>query len=273
MEPMHVYRPLGTDSIRLLRLRQSSLVEAELKGELVTGRLMVNAENPSPTSSPTANEASSQTLPTINAGDFDVLPYSWDQDSKYIRIYDRFDVFNGITSIKRNLDEALRTFRAQLRPDHDDLLCVDALCINQGDNNERSTQIEKIGSIYELAKEVRVWLGPGNSKNNSAMSFLRGLDDVDATEHLITDGNNRCCDSFHGLMHRELVNRRWIVQEIALARNAKVCCGNEVITWDDFMFAVSLLVEKVDDIRKVFHQSPEFDSRHDYLGEVGVMSA
>jgi hypothetical protein len=105
------------------------------------------------------------------------------------------------------------------------------------------------------------------------MSFLRGLDDVDATEHLITDGNNRCWDSFRDLMRREWFNCRWIVQEIALARNAKVYCGNEVITWYDFMFAVSLLIEKADVLLKMFHQSPELDFRHDHLGEVGVMSA
>jgi hypothetical protein len=121
---MHVCQPLGTDSIRLLRLRQSRRLEADLEGELVTDRLMVHADNPSPTSSPTANEASSQTLPKINAGNFGALSFSWDQDShsKYIRIYDRFDVFNGIISIKPNLDETQRTFHALLRPDHDDFL-------------------------------------------------------------------------------------------------------------------------------------------------------
>ena len=45
------------------------------------------------------------------------------------------------------------------------------------------------------------------------------------------------------LMQREWFSRRWVVQEIALASNAKIYCGPDSISWNDFAVAVELFVE------------------------------
>ncbi|KAJ8120483.1 hypothetical protein ONZ43_g2817 [Nemania bipapillata] len=40
------------------------------------------------------------------------------------------------------------------------ILWVDALCINQGDSNDRSEQVKRMGPNYENARRTIVWLGP-----------------------------------------------------------------------------------------------------------------
>lgn len=39
---------------------------------------------------------------------------------------------------------------------------IDAICIEQENDIEKSTQVPHMGSIYSLASQVAVWLGPHN---------------------------------------------------------------------------------------------------------------
>lgn len=43
------------------------------------------------------------------------------------------------------------------------MLWVDALCINQVDNTERSQQVAQMGKIYSDARETIAWLGRGTT--------------------------------------------------------------------------------------------------------------
>lgn len=150
---------------------------------------------------------------------------------------------------------------------------MDALCIDQENEEEKSAQIQKISHIYRMAQEVRVWLGPRTPMSDIAMSFLDKLDDLDDIDELISnDESNKDWNSFRDLMRRPWFSRRWIIQEIALARGAQVYCGDKRVPWKDFMFAVSLFVEKAKDLNKLFRSS-EYHHHPDYLGEVDVMSA
>ena len=45
------------------------------------------------------------------------------------------------------------------------------------------------------------------------------------------------------VMQRPWFSRRWVIQEIALARQATIYCGEEKISWKDFSDAVQLFVE------------------------------
>lgn len=44
-------------------------------------------------------------------------------------------------------------------------------------------------------------------------------------------------------MQRPWFSRRWVVQEIALARSATIYCGNDKIPWTNSAVAVELFVE------------------------------
>ncbi|CAA9956441.1 HET-domain-containing protein [Pyrenophora teres f. maculata] len=61
-------------------------------------------------------------------------------------------------SITGNLFEALQRFRA---PDATRTLWADAICINQGDNDEKTLQIRLMSAIYRRASQILVWLQHG----------------------------------------------------------------------------------------------------------------
>jgi len=49
---------------------------------------------------------------------------------------------------------------------------VDAICINQKDNTEKSHQIPLMDQVYSLSNVVYVWLGEGNEQSDRAMDYL-----------------------------------------------------------------------------------------------------
>jgi hypothetical protein len=61
--------------------------------------------------------------------------------------------------VGRNLYDALERLRL---PDKDRILWVDALCINQSDNKEKTQQVRIMGEIYKRARRVLIWLGNGD---------------------------------------------------------------------------------------------------------------
>lgn len=72
-----------------------------------------------------------------------------------------------------NCDSALRHLRL---PDHDRVLWVDAICIDQGRSaesvRERNTQVALMGEIYQKAARTLCWLGPGNDFTTELMAHL-----------------------------------------------------------------------------------------------------
>jgi hypothetical protein len=57
--------------------------------------------------------------------------------------------------ITTNLEAALR----QLRSDGCTTVWIDALCINQDDQEEKNLQVLRMKTIYQKAEEVIIWLG------------------------------------------------------------------------------------------------------------------
>jgi hypothetical protein len=75
-------------------------------------------------------------------------------------------------------------------------LWVDAICINQNDDQEKAEQVKIMGDIYKKAAEVLVWLGEedGDTDSEMAIVLLRGIyhafvafaDDSEEAESIIT---------------------------------------------------------------------------------------
>lgn len=90
---------------------------------------------------------------------FNALSYAWGIPDNLANI-----VINGkATSVRSNLESAL----CHLRDYHvwatrGFPLWVDALCINQEDDEERNNQVEMMGDIYLGAHRVLAWLGEGD---------------------------------------------------------------------------------------------------------------
>ncbi|EME81956.1 uncharacterized protein MYCFIDRAFT_18284, partial [Pseudocercospora fijiensis CIRAD86] len=63
---------------------------------------------------------------------------------------------DGIFPITRSVHDALQRIRYRNR---DRYLWVDAVCINQEDDAEKSQQVSKMLTIFKKALHVVIWLG------------------------------------------------------------------------------------------------------------------
>lgn len=55
------------------------------------------------------------------------------------------------------------------------VLWIDALCIDQQNESERSSQVARMSDIYRLADRVVIWLSPGYEGSEGALSLLRSI--------------------------------------------------------------------------------------------------
>lgn len=145
------------------------------------------------------------------------------------------------TSLYGALD-ALRDKRSEV------LVWVDALCINQKDNEERTKQIEMMTDIYRKAESVAIWLGPEADDSDAALRLLKGLNtDEAARKHLSTTITSGSASlgllSLVALFEREYWDRLWVVQEVFNARSKAVYCGSTKISWDVFEIASHIFFE------------------------------
>lgn len=79
---------------------------------------------------------------------------------------------NSPLKVTRTLFEALQAIRL---PDRPCLVWVDALCINQQDNDERTIQVKRMSQIYHEAANVFIWLRSSTPTTSLAVDFIRRL--------------------------------------------------------------------------------------------------
>lgn len=84
--------------------------------------------------------------------EYETISYVWG-DAKLRK---PIDVNESRIQVTVNLLSALRRFRYRDRPR---VLWTDAACINQGDKDERSSQVRLMWRIYKDYWEVLIWLG------------------------------------------------------------------------------------------------------------------
>ena len=137
-------------------------------------------------------------------------------------------------AVQPNLWEFLSVLRRQARNEIV-VLWIDAISIDQQEISERNHQVRRMKEIYENASQVLVWLGP--EADDSARAFkalkrkpsLEEQEDSDYMESLDWE------EDWQGLLKlclREYWSRVWIVQEVLLARDINIYCGNDSMSWD-----------------------------------------
>src|SRR4051794_18714933 len=73
-------------------------------------------------------------------------------------------------AISHNLHEALQNLRHE-----NGWFWVDAISINQSNDNEKSEQVHQMTNIYMHAQRVLVWLGSGTDSSNALMKCFNDL--------------------------------------------------------------------------------------------------
>jgi hypothetical protein len=163
--------------------------------------------------------------------------------------------------ISQNLHLALRHLRYAQKSR---TLWVDAVCINQNDDRERSAQVRRMGDIYQFATRVLVWLGPEANESGVALSLLQylGAQSEETVQGLrIRSPKSTEPDWIHSwsklpysvrewcairdLALRPWFERQWVFQEIQLANSrATLQCGYDEIPWSLFRRAMICLRNK-----------------------------
>jgi hypothetical protein len=141
-----------------------------------------------------------------------------------------------------NLWRALRNLR---HPDNERVLWVNALCINQSHDDERSKQVSLMHAVYTQAFSVEIWLGESFDNIELALKFFEDFaSDVSATgivlsyvsagltnngfdeEALEGDAEKslRTIKAIRHIMQAPWWGRIWNVQEFALAKRSVFNC-------------------------------------------------
>lgn len=201
---------------------------------------------------------------------YEALSYVWGDSNKRTSI-----VLQGHNfEITSNLFDAL----CQLRlPTKTRTLWIDAICIDQTSTLEKNHQIRLMWSIYEHADCVLIFLGGPSLKFEAnglclvpqllrAMEQARekkmklrpeyldsrdlGAENLDCQdikphlEKLKTVGLPSpmpfpyIYEAFGELLSRPWFQRIWVLQEIAASKSAKVICGEQCVSWDEFINAI-----------------------------------
>jgi hypothetical protein len=122
--------------------------------------------------------------------------------------------------VTKNLEIALQHFRYHHAVRR---LWVDALCINQQDNEDRLHQVQLMRFVYQSAGRVLVWLGPSFENSDRAGAFLKIKgEEIQAVERA---GGSTPVGSFppdavkavYDLMRRPYWYRVWVFQEVSLS--------------------------------------------------------
>ena len=148
------------------------------------------------------------------------------------------------------------------------MLWIDAICINQTDNEEKSIQVRKMGSIYHKARRVVVWLGPSSEHSQRAVDALAHLgrqvlwDPGCVTVFQARECEPDCKEWYNGdhalhydvdtwsgiadLLNRPWFSRVWIWQEIWLANQSTsiLLSGSAEISWSAFKNSMMCMVLK-----------------------------
>jgi hypothetical protein len=221
------YEPLDSSGkeIRLLSIQPAKIRAAPIRCEIYRIRLQ-------------------------DADKYVALSYIWGNPNRRRPIY-----LNGIkVEVTVNLEECLRQIRSS--NDVGQVFWIDALCINQKNLAERSSQVTIMRDIYSNAERVIAWLGTSQANIKNCFLFVKVLAKVVSENHGInnevvsnwiasqTSPLFRSCFwmALADFLNRPYWTRAWIVQEIALSKETIVMCGKHSLPWDYFPTAAAAFI-------------------------------
>lgn len=145
-------------------LYQSCQLPSGSKCIRVLDILPTSSSAPNPDSEPI--KCNLRVISLENQPKFTALSYVW---GIYSPVPDFISCNSIQVKVTNNCYLALRYLRKKLGKL---TIWLDAVCINQDDQHEKSRQISLMGEIYSLADCVYVWLGEGTTATDRAMEYM-----------------------------------------------------------------------------------------------------
>ncbi|RWA09469.1 hypothetical protein EKO27_g5648 [Xylaria grammica] len=148
----------------------------------------------------------------------EALSYVWGSEANPVQI-----ILSGQTKdVTRSLGSALHHLR---NDEKGRILWVDAVCINQGDLDERSSQVQLMQRTYSGASQVVVWLGSLKDGDEQIIEVIRTLG-RDSTVHWTAIPKMDAEPfSLYRFLRHPWWSRIWTVQEAVLAKQLVYYCG------------------------------------------------
>ena len=180
---------------------------------------------------------------------FEVLSYTWGpQIDTYLISCNR-----RLLRIHHNLYNALPYLARRNRDTVKALpLWIDAVCIDQADDNEKSIQINFMNLIYKQASQVWAWLGLAEEQSKLSL-VMSLLPTIVAYNKQITEFNHvsmrkqpaelRQIDityrnaMFH-LFRNQWFYRVWVIQEASLTNELTFLCGHHEVEFTQLQDAI-----------------------------------
>lgn len=175
-------------------------------------------------------------LEEASAREYTAISYTWGDPDETVEIR----LNNSWIRVTASLHGALRALRSKKEAVW---IWADAICINQSNKAEQSSQVQLMYRIYSLAKSVMVWLGAKSHDSNKAFRFMRDLagSPQNAQSRIESESHEPDFEALVNLFERDYWSRVWVVQEILNGKSVNVCCGKESITWQSLLDLVKLL--------------------------------
>ncbi len=187
-----------------------------------------------------------------DAPSYYALSYVWGDASLLEEI-----VFDGFRfQVTRNLHTILSSFRSHSPTER--FYWIDALCINQANNDEKAQQVPRMGIIYRSAHHVLAWLA---SNNNILFEYAEKARDFrlkHGTSHSIEEFSDAfledcrmlgrlllmwCQHEMHILLKKPFFTRVWIMQEVLLSRQWPLMCSGDKTVSMDALVSMWFLLE------------------------------
>ncbi|KEY72640.1 hypothetical protein S7711_06274 [Stachybotrys chartarum IBT 7711] len=170
-----------------------------------------------------------------------------------------FVILNGAEhDVTPNLLDALRQCAISFPSS---LFWVDALCINQTDLIERQVHVALMDQIYRNAHQVILWLGHAPSESPQVLQLMHKIAGLDAEtlelatsfdhprefasiEPTIGGASAHLWTQLLSFYERRWFHRGWVIQEVALARDAQGLWGTSAVPWDIMVGGSRLLLKE-----------------------------
>ncbi|KAF7885849.1 uncharacterized protein EAF02_004358 [Botrytis sinoallii] len=199
--------------------------------------------------SPYSHSSINTTLVNATLGEsepYEALSYCWGDASVKVPITVNGKKFDVTT----NLFAAMQKLR---KTDVNRRIWIDAICINQNDNDEKNTQVRLMREIYQKTERCLVWLGEfRNAKPVTTMFDLirkgRELKSASDIKNLppkdkyrfweslgLLDIDDSAWETVNDIMTAPWWNRVWVIQEITFPKEVMVFCGDEEWDWDEMV--------------------------------------
>ncbi|KAI9927161.1 hypothetical protein MW887_003544 [Aspergillus wentii] len=156
---------------------------------------------------------------------YEAISYTWGAPIFSQSIYSSE---NTVLRITPNLHAALTRFRS---PHYVRRLWADSICINQGDDDEKTVQIQLMRQVFRNASRVLVWLGD-RQDGEEAVKLLckKTKGDDKSVESMAAFEIEKQGMRIQQLFEMPWFSRRWIIQEIVLNPDVVICCNRAEIS-------------------------------------------